>query len=53
MEVIQERPGGRLKRKLLDCKRKAAKKGWRDPRNTQQWKEKSVSYTHLTLPTSG
>ena len=40
MEVIQERPGGRLKSKLLDCKRKAAKKGWRDPRNTQQWKEK-------------
>ena len=40
MEVIQEKPGGRLKRKLIDCKRKAAKKGWRDPRNAQQWREK-------------
>ena len=40
MEVIQEKPGGRLKRKLIDCKSKAAKKGWRDPRNAQQWREK-------------
>lgn len=40
MEVIQEKSGGRLKRKLIDCKRKAAKKGWRDPRNAQQWREK-------------
>ena len=40
MEVIQEKTGGALKKKLLSCKSKAAKKGWRNPRNSQQWAEK-------------